>query len=140
MLLFISPCSAVKWGIKMKFMTKEWYETMQRTDFHLLLKATKNAAVFSEEYFRNLYNDKERAWLRLMKNIFKVSFKDFYPEEFYIDDNLVHFLTPEQLGEEKRIFSKNVSRHVLILKRGAFLFQRKKRKTLKRRYCIGLNV
>ncbi len=88
----------------MKFMTKEWYETMQRTDFHLLLKATKNAAVFSEEYFRNLYNDKERAWLRLMKNIFKVSFKDFYPEEFYIDDNLVHSLTPEQLGEEKRSF------------------------------------
>jgi len=27
----------------MKYMTKEWYQTMQKTSFHLLLRVTKQA-------------------------------------------------------------------------------------------------
>jgi hypothetical protein len=49
----------------MKYMTKEWYETMQNTGFHLLLRVSKNAEVLSEDYFKKLYKREEKAWLRL---------------------------------------------------------------------------
>ena len=69
----------------MKYMTKEWYETMQKTDFYLLLKVSKKADVFSEEYFRELYKRKEKKWLKLQKEVSEVSFEDIYPEEFYAE-------------------------------------------------------
>lgn len=68
----------------MKYMTKEWYETMQRTDFHLLLKVSKKAETFSEDYFRKLYKSEEKAWLKLHEDASKVKFEDIFPEEFHV--------------------------------------------------------
>lgn len=47
----------------MKYMSKEWYETMQKTDFHLLLRVSKKAGMFSEDYFKKLYKSEEKARL-----------------------------------------------------------------------------
>ena len=66
----------------MKYMTKEWYETMQKTDLYLLLKVSKKAEAFSEEYFRELYEREEKNWLKLQKDVSEVNFEDIYPEEF----------------------------------------------------------
>ena len=67
----------------MKYMTKEWYETMQKTDLHLLLKVSKTAEAFSEEYFRELYKREEKNWLKLQKDVSEVKFEDIYPEDYH---------------------------------------------------------
>ncbi len=67
----------------MKYLTKEWYETMQKTDLHLLLKVSKTAEAFSEEYFRELYKREEKNWLKLQKDVSEVKFEDIYPEDYY---------------------------------------------------------
>lgn len=72
----------------MKYMTKKWYETMQKTDLYLLLRVSKKAEVFSEDYYRKLYKREEKKWLELQREISEVGFEDIYPEEFsgeYID-------------------------------------------------------
>ena len=69
----------------MKYMTKEWYETMHNTSLHLLLNTSKKAEVFSEEYFRELYRREEKKWLELQKEVSEVRFEDVYPEEFYAE-------------------------------------------------------
>ena len=66
----------------MKYMTKDWYEMMQKTDLHLLLKVSKKAAVFSEDYFKELYKREEKKWMKLQKEVSEVRFEDIYPEEF----------------------------------------------------------
>jgi hypothetical protein len=49
-------------------MTKEWYETMQKSGYHLPLKVSKKAEVFSSYYFKKLYKSEEKAWLQLQKD------------------------------------------------------------------------
>ena len=49
----------------MKYMTKDWYETMQKTYLHLLLKVTKKAEVYSEDYFKELYKREEKKMLKI---------------------------------------------------------------------------
>ena len=66
----------------MKYMTKEWYETMQNCDLHVLLKVFKKAEVYSEAYFKELYQWEEKEWLRLQKEISEITFEDTYPEDF----------------------------------------------------------
>ena len=56
----------------MKYMTKEWYETMQKTDLHLLLQDSEQAETFSEEYFRALYQLGEENWLKMKKEVSEV--------------------------------------------------------------------
>ena len=69
----------------MKYLTKEWYETMQKTDLHVLLKVSKKAETFSEDYFKSLYKREEKKWLKLQKEVSEVKFEDIYPEEFYAE-------------------------------------------------------
>jgi len=83
-------------------MTKEWYETMQKTSFHLSLKASKKANTFSEDYFRNLYNKEEKAWLKLQEDVSKVKFEDMHPEEFYIENFEDYQMSVEAFEEVKK--------------------------------------
>ncbi|MBE6886359.1 MAG: DUF4085 family protein [Ruminococcaceae bacterium] len=69
----------------MKYMTKEWYETAQKTSFHLLLKVSKKAESFSEDYFKQLYKRKEKEWLDVRKAVSEVPFEDIFPEEFHAE-------------------------------------------------------
>lgn len=67
----------------MRYMTKEWYETMQKTDFYSRLKVSKDAELFSERYFKELYKSEENKWLELQENVSNVKFEDIYPEVFH---------------------------------------------------------
>lgn len=55
---------------------------MQKTSFYLSLRVSKEAGVFSEDYFKKFYKSEEKAWLRLQEDASKVQFEDIYPEEF----------------------------------------------------------
>lgn len=61
----------------MKYLTKKWYNKMTNMNMYLKLKVTREAEVFSEDYFNNLYNgkDKERYEFRLKK------LYDFLPKD-----------------------------------------------------------
>lgn len=45
----------------MKYMTKEWYETIQK--IHFSLNISERAETYSEEYFRELYDKDETRWV-----------------------------------------------------------------------------
>lgn len=66
----------------MKYMTKEWYETMQKSDLHLLLRVSARAEAFSEDYYRELYRREEKKWLKLQKEVSEVRFDDIFGGEF----------------------------------------------------------
>jgi len=85
----------------MKYMTKEWYETMQNTNFHLLLRVSKKAEVFSEDYFKKLYKSEEKAWLRLQEDVSKVKFEDICPDKFQAEDD-GRLLEPSEFEEAKK--------------------------------------
>ncbi|WP_088072784.1 DUF4085 family protein [Gottfriedia luciferensis] len=53
----------------MNYFTKEWYELMQRSSFHLLLEEESQAETFSEEYFQQLYKFKLNESNELRKEI-----------------------------------------------------------------------
>lgn len=62
----------------MKYLTKEWYNTMQNTSHHLFLKEDIRASQYSEEYFQVLYKKEENKW---NSNEYKViEFKDFFSD------------------------------------------------------------
>jgi len=83
-------------------MTKEWYETMQNTSFHLPLRVSKKAGMFSEDYFKKLYKSEEKAWLRLREDISKVQFEDIYPDEFQAEYADGRPLEPSEFEEDKK--------------------------------------
>lgn len=53
----------------MKYFTKEFYEKMQQTSYHLSLMVQSEAKIFSEEYFKTLYNYKLDEYLNVKKQI-----------------------------------------------------------------------
>lgn len=83
----------------MKYCTKEWYQTMQKTDFHLLLKVSKKAEVFSEEYYRELYVKKETEQMRMDEEVSKVTFEEICFEE--------EFPSHEEYDKARKDFEKN---------------------------------
>jgi len=88
----------------MKYMTKEWYETMQKTSFHLLLKVSKKAESFSAEYFKKLYAKEEAAWLKLQEDVSNVKFEDIFPEEFYMENVDGSPVDPDEYEEAKKSY------------------------------------
>lgn len=64
----------------MRYLTKEWYETMQKTDLHLLLKTSKKAEVFSEEFYLKLYAKKEAEQLKFEEECSNTKFEDLFDE------------------------------------------------------------
>ena len=51
----------------MKYFTKEWYEACQAADWCLNMAVSKNAEEFSEEYYKDLYTRRRRAFVKQMK-------------------------------------------------------------------------
>lgn len=92
--------------MKYMYMTKAWYKTMQNTSFHLLLRVSKKAKVFSEDYFKKLYKSEEKAWLRLQEDVSKVKFEDIYLDEFQAEDADGRPLEPVEFEETKREYFK----------------------------------
>ena len=51
----------------MKYFTKEWYEACQAADWCLNMAVSKNAEEFSEEYYKDLYTRRRRAFVKQRK-------------------------------------------------------------------------
>ncbi len=51
----------------MRYMTKAWYETMQKTDWGILTKTSVKAETFSEAFYRECYRKEEAACLELRR-------------------------------------------------------------------------
>lgn len=56
----------------MKYFTKEWYETCQNSGWHLNMAVSKNAEEFNEEYYRDLYIRRRRAFVKEQKEVAEV--------------------------------------------------------------------
>jgi len=91
----------------MKYLTKEWYGAAQKSDFHLLLKASKQAASFSAEYFKALYKKEEANWLKFQEEVADVRLEDIFTEEA---SNLSRFdgkqMTSEELERSRKIYAE----------------------------------
>ena len=65
----------------MIYPTKEWYQAMQRSDWHVGLQEAKEAETYSEEYFRRLYRAEEQKWMSLYPrepDVMKQKFAQIY--------------------------------------------------------------
>lgn len=64
----------------MKYCTKEWYETTQKTGFHLLLTVNEKAEKFSEEFYRYVYAQREKEQLEIAEGSSKARFEDYFDQ------------------------------------------------------------
>ena len=53
----------------MKYLTKNWYESLQKIDMNLLIEIAKEAETFSEKYYRKVYQEEERKSIELQNTI-----------------------------------------------------------------------
>ncbi len=90
----------------MIYMTKEWYNTMQKTSFHLMLKTTKKAESFSEDYFKKLYMKEEGIWLQLQEDVSNVNIEDIFSEEFYMESLDGNPIDTDEFEEAKEMYFK----------------------------------
>lgn len=65
----------------MKYLTKDCFEAMKRSSLHFMLKASKKAETFSEDYYKSIYKRKETDYLNIIKAGLKLKFEDIFPEE-----------------------------------------------------------
>ena len=61
----------------MKYFTKEWYETCQNSNWHLNMSVSKNAEEFSEDYYKDLYTRRRRAFVKEQKEVAEVLGEEF---------------------------------------------------------------
>jgi len=103
--LWYNGHAKARW-LSMKYMTKEWYQTMQKTSFHLLLHVTKQAEQFSEGFYRALYEAKENEMVRLWEEVSKIQLEEPLPHD------------PETCDPDatRRTFKKNHRANVKYLK------------------------
>ena len=60
-------CEEKRGKKKHEVFTKEWYEACQAADWCLYMAVSKNAEEFSEEYYKDLYTRRRRAFVKQMK-------------------------------------------------------------------------
>jgi len=61
----------------MKYFTKEWYEMCQNSGWHLNMSVSKNAEEFNEEYYKDLYTRRRRAFVKEQKEVAEVLGEEF---------------------------------------------------------------
>lgn len=64
----------------MRYLTKEWYMTMQDTGLGVMLQPDDRAETYSEPYFRALFREQQNKWLESRKEICPILEIDFDPE------------------------------------------------------------
>lgn len=69
----------------MKYFTKEWYNKMQRTGMHMLLRIDERCSKYSDELFAELYNKERDRYLKIMS--FCEDFNEFTNLMISIDKN-----------------------------------------------------
>ena len=101
----------------MKYLTEKWYQTMQESDISTLWRADRRAENFSEEWFRAVYQAKEKEWLKLRRELAEMTFDEFFnsvtagmeeltPEEK--EEEMVNLFAPyDNLEELRRNFEES---------------------------------
>ncbi len=56
----------------MKYLTKEWFQLMQKGSYHILLVEVNKAEHFSEEYFKKVYKRQEKQQLDMEKSCYEI--------------------------------------------------------------------
>lgn len=64
----------------MRYCTKEWFWTAQKTSLHLLLKVNKKAETFNEDFYRKLYAKKLAERIALYKGVSEVKAERIFPK------------------------------------------------------------
>ena len=83
----------------MKYLTKEFYNAMQKMSLRYPLRASKKAEVFSEDYFKKLYKKEEDKRIKKRKAAYEVKFEDMFPEE--LTEELAYFFNLVELAPEE---------------------------------------
>ncbi|MGL5695195.1 MAG: DUF4085 family protein [Peptostreptococcaceae bacterium] len=90
----------------MRFFTKEWYNNMQKTDLHTMLKPKLKANKYSEKYYQNLYKKELKKFLKEEKEILEITDEEESSwDEISVRDengNLVNvneIMSPEEVEE-----------------------------------------
>ena len=61
----------------MKYFTKEWYTLCQNSSWHLNMSVSKNAEEFNEDYYKDLYTRRRRAFVKEQKEVAEVLGEEF---------------------------------------------------------------
>ncbi len=69
----------------MKYFTEEWVEMCQNSDWHLNMSVSKNAEEFSEEYYKDLYTRRRRAFVKEQKEVAEVLGEEFSKVKAEVD-------------------------------------------------------
>ncbi len=56
----------------MKYLTKEWYQAMQNSGYHIMLIEINKAKYFSEEYFQKIYKSQEKHQVNMVKSWYEM--------------------------------------------------------------------
>ena len=83
----------------MKIFTKEWYETCQNSGWHLNMSVSKNAEEFSEEYYRDLYTRRRRAFVKEQKEVAEVLGEEFSKGKAEVEFMNRHEATVKRMEE-----------------------------------------
>ncbi|QCT03000.1 hypothetical protein E6C60_2288 [Paenibacillus algicola] len=75
----------------MKFLTKEWYELMQKTSYHLGLEEEPRAEKYSERLYEEVYSQELEKWLELHQQIDLLSQADEISQPLHADQEAVRF-------------------------------------------------
>ncbi|AFQ43542.1 DUF4085 family protein [Desulfosporosinus meridiei] len=94
----------------MKYFTKEWYQTCQKTSFHLSLEEDKQAETFSEEYFHQLYDQKLKEWLSFMEQMPPELIEESMSEAEILSQQVFYATDHEEVENFHNIFMDNQER------------------------------
>ena len=83
----------------MKYFTKEWYETCQNSGWHLNLSVSKNAEEFSDDYYRDLYTRRRRAFVKEQKEMAEAKGEAFDKVAAEVDFMQLHEKTVTRMEE-----------------------------------------
>lgn len=94
----------------MKYMTKEWYNTMQKTGSYILLEMDEKANQFSEEYFNQLYKLEKEKFLQQFKSSQFKSFEEYFEYQMNRVKNELPFSILEEISDIRVLALNHVSK------------------------------
>lgn len=143
----------------MRYFTKEWYGKMQNTNFHDCLKIDERADDFSDDFYKELYNDAKKTQLEFLEDVldynnFKntlLKFTDFTEEEIEnkfkkVNEDLFQGMTPDEYFERSNTISierlknsipENILNKVKDIRVLAFGYVSSEVYELIREYCVA---
>lgn len=87
----------------MRYLTKEWYETCQRTGLYIGMKVNKGASVYDEALYKRLYKRKEREFIKMQHEVYDVDPRFMLEQDGCMLVSLDKFVNGEEIAEEDKI-------------------------------------